>query len=392
MITSILIVFTQLEIFRKISWKKNRFMKTTFLLIFLTGLSFAISPPTDVRAWDSPNDAGGSISIAWRISPDDPMLDGYEISRLAEDAAEYEPIGFIGKTRNSYTDEETRDGVKYQYRVASVKDTIMVYSEPSNYVQSSSQWFNTDRINVLVFATLFIFLILWFTSRAKKGISLFIRKIAGLDAVEEAVGRATEMGRPILYIPGLSTMADVATIAGLNILGEVAKKTAQYDTKIIVPNRDPIVYTVAREVVKESYTQVGRPDAFNPDSVFFVTDSQFAFAAAVDGIMTREKPATNFFMGYFWAESLIIAETGASTGAIQIAGSDAVMQLPFFITACDYTLIGEELYAASAYLSREPLLLGALKGQDYGKAVIIGVLLAATLLALIANLPVLRLF
>ena len=392
MITSILIVFTQLEIFRKISWKKNRFMKTTFLLIFLTGLSFAISPPTDIRTWDSPNDAGGSINIAWRISPDDPMLDGYEISRLAEGAADYEPIGFIGKTRNSYTDEETRDGVKYQYRVAAVKDTIMVYSEPSNYVQSSSQWFNTDRINVLVFATLFIFLILWFTSRAKKGMSLFIRKIAGLDAVEEAVGRATEMGRPILYIPGLSTMADVATIAGLNILGEVAKKTAQYDTKIIVPNRDPIVYTVAREVVKESYTQVGRPDAFNPDSVFFVTDSQFAFAAAVDGIMTREKPATNFFMGYFWAESLIIAETGASTGAIQIAGSDAVMQLPFFITACDYTLIGEELYAASAYLSREPLLLGALKGQDYGKAVIIGVLLAATLLALIANLPVLRLF
>ncbi|MFB0509966.1 MAG: DUF6754 domain-containing protein, partial [bacterium] len=381
MITSILLVFTQLEIFRKLGWKLNRFIMTTFLLVFLTGLSFAISPPTDVRAWDSPNDAGGSINIAWRISPDDPILDGYEISRLAEGAADYEPIGFIGKTRNSYTDEETRDGVKYQYRVAAVKDTIMVYSEPSNYVQSSSQWFNTDRINVLVFATLFIFLILWFTSRAKKGMSLFIRKIAGLDAVEEAVGRATEMGRPILYIPGLSTMADVATIAGLNILGEVAKKTAQYDTKIIVPNRDPIVYTVAREVVKESYTQVGRPDAFNPDSVFFVTDSQFAFAAAVDGIMTREKPATNFFMGYFWAESLIIAETGASTGAIQIAGSDAVMQLPFFITACDYTLIGEELYAASAYLSREPLLLGALKGQDYGKAVIIGVLLAATLLA-----------
>ncbi len=392
MITSIFKLFTRLKIFRKSDWNLSRFKMIFFLLIFLTGFSFAISPPTDVRAWDSPNDAGNSINIAWQISPDDPILDGYEISRLAEGAAEFEPIGFIGKTRNSYIDEETRDGIKYQYRVAAVKDSIMVYSEPSNYVQSSSQWFNTDRINVLVFATLFIFLILWFTSRAKKGISLFIRKIAGLAAVEEAVGRATEMGRPILYIPGLSTMADVATIAGLNILGEVAKKTAQYDTKIIVPNRDPIVYTVAREIVKESYTQVGRPDAFNPDSVYFVTDSQFAFAAAVDGIMTREKPATNFFMGYFWAESLIIAETGASTGAIQIAGSDAVMQLPFFITACDYTLIGEELYAASAYLSREPLLLGALKGQDYGKAVIIGVLLAATLLALIANLPVLRLF
>jgi hypothetical protein len=108
--------------------------------------------------------------------------------------------------------------------------------------------------------------------------------------------------------------------------------------------------------------------------------------------MTREKPATNFFIGYFWAESLILAETGAATGAIQIAGTDAVMQLPFFITSCDYTLMGEELYAASAYLSREPLLLGALKGQDYGKAIIIGVLIAASLAALLAGLPVLKIF
>ena len=359
--------------------------------IFITFI-LAISPPSDVRAWDNPNDGGGEIRISWKLSSDDSVIDGYEISRLAVNKTEYEPVGFIGKRRNSYTDEETKDGIKYQYLVAAVKDTMKTYSEPSNFATSQSQWFNTDRLNVLIFATIFIFLILWFTSQAKKGVKLFIRKIAGLAAVEEAVGRATEMGRPILYVPGLSDMSDVATIAGLNILGEVAKKTAQYGTKLIVPNRDPIVYTVAQEIVKESYTEVGRPDAYNPDNVYFVTDSQFAFAAAVDGIMTREQPATNFFMGYFWAESLIMAETGASTGAIQIAGTDAVMQLPFFITACDYTLMGEELYAASAYLSREPLLLGALKGQDYGKALIVAVLLAASLTAVLVNLPVLSIF
>jgi hypothetical protein len=362
------------------------------IMFLLIAFSFTIAPPTDVRAWDNPNDDGGKIRIAWNLSADDAILTGYEISRLEKNATDYEKIGFIGKGRNSYLDEDAKDGTQFLYKIAAVKDTIMVYSEPSHSVQSSPQWFNTDRINVLIFAAIFIFLILWFISRAKKGMHLFIRRITGLAAVDEAIGRATEMGKPILYVPGLSTMDDVATIAALNILGEVAKKTAQYETKIIVPNRDPIVYTVAREVVKEAYTQVGRPDAFNPDSVYFVTDSQFAFAAAVDGIMTREQPATNFFMGYFWAESLIMAETGASTGAIQIAGTDAVMQLPFFITACDYTLIGEELYAASAYLSREPLLLGALKGQDYGKAIIIAVLLIASLAAILVNLPVLKIF
>jgi hypothetical protein len=87
-------------------------------------------------------------------------------------------------------------------------------------------------------------------------------------------------------------------------------------------------------------------------------------------------------MGYFYAESLILAETGAATGAIQIAGTDAVAQLPFFITACDYTLIGEELYAASAYLSREPLLLGSLKGQDWAKVLFLVCAITGSLLSL----------
>jgi len=99
-----------------------------------------------------------------------------------------------------------------------------------------------------------------------------------------------------------------------------------------------------------------------------VASDQFSYVAAVSGLMVREQPGAIFLLGSFFAESLLLAETGASTGAIQVAGTDQYTQLPFFITTCDYTLIGEELYAASAYLSREPRLLGSLRGQDVGKA------------------------
>jgi len=97
--------------------------------------------------------------------------------------------------------------------------------------------------------------------------------------------------------------------------------------------------------------------------------------------MIREKTATNFYMGMFWAESLLMTETGSMTGAVQIAGTDAVSQLPFFITTCDYTLIGEELYAASAYLSRQPLILGTLKAQDYVKLLIVISVVVGTILS-----------
>jgi len=84
--------------------------------------------------------------------------------------------------------------------------------------------------------------------------------------------------------------------------------------------------------------------------------------------------------GSFFAESLMLAETGFLTGAIQVAGTANIHQLPFFVVACDYTIIGEELFATSAYLSKEPKLLGSLKGSDLTKAIIIGILALGAIL------------
>lgn len=242
--------------------------------------------------------------------------------------------------------------------------------------------FRTDRINALIFVLIFSTAILLYTRWAKQGKPLFVRKIAGLDALEEAVGRATEMGRPVLFIPGILELDDIQTIASISILGRVAKVTAQYETPLYVPVRYPLVLAAGQEIVAQAYTEAGRPDAYDKDMVRYVAGEQFAFTANVNGYMVRERPATNIYMGGFFAESLILAETGNAAGSIQIAGTAEASQLPFFIAACDYTLMGEELYAASAYLSHEPVMLGGLKGQDFVKlllviAIVVGVVLIA---------------
>jgi hypothetical protein len=345
------------------------------------------TPPGNVYAQDTPNDGGGAVGVSWELSADDTAggdISGYVVYR-SSDGESYERVGYVSRGTTDYRDtENVADGETYYYRiVARSRDRgDSEFSLPSPPAVSRPQLFHLGRLNAAVAIVIFISLILYYVRSARKGKKLFIRKISGLDAVEEAVGRATEMGKPILFVPGLSTMSDVATIAAVNILGPVAKKVAEYDTTIIVPNRDPIVTTVCREIVKGAYTEAGRPDAYREQSVFFITTSQFAYTAAVDGIMVRERPATNLFLGMFWAESLILAETGATTGAIQIAGTDAVSQLPFFVTACDYTIIGEELYAASAYLSREPRLLGSLKAQDWGKVLILFFIIVGTVFGL----------
>ena len=159
--------------------------------------------------------------------------------------------------------------------------------------------------------------------------------------------------------------------------------TAKYEADLHVPVASPIVMETAKESCKESYLKSGRPDLYKEDMVHYVTDDQFAYAAGVNGIMLREKPAAVFYQGRFYAESLILAETGNSIDAIQIAGTGSASQIPFFVTACDYTLIGEEFFAASAYLSKKAELIGSIKGQDMIKLICmisIGLVVLVTIL------------
>ena len=366
--------------------KITQWIVICLVLCVSVGIAFSqgLSPPSNVTAVDTPNDDGSSVTIKWDAAPEDSGISGYQILRRIAGGGLEEIGRMLSAGTTTYVDSTIEKGNAYAYIVRAVSDTeATVDSQETAPVKGSGEWFHTGKIPL--FITMIAFSIAIGTSiyYARSGKEVFIRRIPGLEAVDEAIGRATEMGRSILYVLGLGTVDTAATIASMNILGQVARRTADYETPLHVPCNDPIVMNVVREMVKAAYLNEGRPDAYNEDTIFFLTDSQFAYAAGVDGIMLREKPATIFLQGTFYAESLILAETGNSIGAIQIAGTDSEHQLPFLITACDYTLIGEELYTASAYLSKEPMLLGSIRGQDWGKVIIFAAIVSGVILELV---------
>jgi hypothetical protein len=346
------------------------------------------APVTLLAVRDSEGDAGGSISLSWVMSADDGSglgnVIGYNVLRSESTTGDFDTVGTVSAGMSEYSDATTDDHITYFYKIETLSDVGSSMSDVSEGVRSSAQWFNTRDLDTFIIGVIICFSVIFFIFWAQKGRKLYLRKIAGLEAVDEAIGRATEMGRPILFIPGILDMDDVQTVAGITILGRVARTIAEYDTQINMPVSRSIVMTTARETIKQAYVAAGRPDAYSDEMVHYLTDEQFGYVAAVDGIMVREKPATCFYIGAFFAESLIFAETGHSIGAIQIAGTAMPAQLPFFVAACDYTLIGEELFAASAYLSGEPKQLGSLKGQDVGKMIAMGVIILLCVLFTVA--------
>lgn len=337
-------------------------------------------------AADHKYDNGEQLDLTWVPSIDDQLfkgrVTGYDLYRI-DNGREPILIAELRPGSNSFEDTRVSLDSLYSYYIVTRANDLNAESIRTEPVSPEREWLNFDRKYLLLIALFIGGSIVFFIETARRGKKLFIRRISGLEAVDEAIGRATEMGRPILFIPGIQDMDDVQTVAALTILGRVSRVIADYDTRIRMPVSRSIVMTAARETIKASYMAAGRPDAYSDDMVSYVTDEQFGYVAAVNGIMVREKPATCFYLGAFFAESLVMAETGNSIGAIQIAGTAMPTQLPFFVAACDFTLIGEELFAASAYLSGEPKQLGSLKGQDVGKAmailaIVLGVV-AATL-------------
>jgi len=380
--------------------------------------AITLAPPTDVMVEDVPDDIGTQMLVKWAASPDETgdasgprALSGYAIFRIVaqtgdglesigEQAAneseigfpanfsfeDVQPIGSVSYGRTEFVDENVEAGTSYLYAVAATGPggTFSPLAVAGMAVTAQMEFFNEGKLWFLIIMLVISLVIIGFVWHAKRGGEIKVRTIAGLEAVSEAVGRATEMGKPVLFVPGILDINDIQTVAGITVLSNVAKTAAQYDAQLKVPTARSLVMTTARETVEAAYLGQGRPDAYNEDNIYYLTDEQFGYTAGVQGVMVREEPAACFYMGAFYAESLILAETANSIGAIQVAGTAMPSQLPFFVAACDYTLIGEEFFAASAYLSHDPEQLGSLKGQDVGKVIAAALLVVGCIIATLA--------
>jgi len=388
----------------------RRLLLLTLLLALLPASALAApGAPIDVVVEAPKHNSGLNLVVTWEAAPGE-KAHTFAVSRAASADGPWElrADGITADVRD-YSDKLTDDplnkgvGDVYWYRVhagaeglgaaaAENSDTneeraawILAHTVASAAVSGVPKgvWFNTSGGFILMLLIVLVvgFLIFWFTAQARSGKEIYIRRIPGIDAIEEGIGRATEMGKPVLYVPGIDELQDIQTIASMLILGEVSRKVAEYQSDIIVTCCIPIVREVADEVVKAGYYQAGYPDAYRTTNTRFISAEQFAFCAGTNGIILREKPATNIYLGRFFAESLILAETGFVNKSIQIAGTAEATQLPFFIAACDYTLIGEELFSVAAYLSGDPRLVSSLKASDWVKVFCVACILVGTIVS-----------
>jgi len=219
--------------------------------------------------------------------------------------------------------------------------------------------------------------------RAKRGKVPRMRKIACLEALPELVGRAAEMGTPVHIATGfrgLETAEAPIVVAGFAMLGHVAELCGKYK----VPMRYTCVYgyniPIAQDLMKGGYMRAGHPDLYSDDMIFYAGDNQSAYSLAMMGYLMREKPAANMMFGGIMYETLPCLGAGAVAGCMQAAGTPRLYYQPFLVAACDYAMIGDELFTAAAIVKGSPEELGVILGQDIMKAIIMALAILAVMM------------
>ena len=213
--------------------------------------------------------------------------------------------------------------------------------------------------------------IYYLIDRAKKGNIPQLRKLPVLSVVDEAIGRAIEMGRPVHFTPGsgdLTSGLGPMTLAGISVLNYVARQSARNGAELIVTTDKASNYPISQETVRTSYVMEGHAEAFKSEMVRFAPGG-FAWDVMIMGIADEERPAANIMIGAFYHTAIYLIDVMAAAGALQVAGTARTGQLPILASTAEYCLIGEEIYVAGAYLNKDEILSSSFVAQDLMKVI-----------------------
>jgi hypothetical protein len=211
------------------------------------------------------------------------------------------------------------------------------------------------------------------TVLARKGKVRELRPLPALEAISEGIGRSAEMNRPVYMTPGMSDVGTATTIAGLAVLDVMATQCAKLDVPLLTVFGHGAL-GAAEMIVAEAYRREGKAELYSPGKqvLYFSTD-QYAHTAGEAALFQREKPGLCVFIGNFYSEILYLGEAAARVGAMQIGGTHQQLAIPMMAVTMDYILIGEEMYAMAASITRDPVKVGSILAQDIGKIFLFGI-------------------
>ncbi|MEW6402770.1 MAG: DUF6754 domain-containing protein [Chloroflexota bacterium] len=213
-----------------------------------------------------------------------------------------------------------------------------------------------------------------------------LREIPALTSLYRAIGLSVEDGSRLhvsLGFGGLLTPRGGSALAALSALRHIAERTSVSDRPPVATSGDPTTALLSQDTLQAGYTAAGAEELYVPATGRLTGMSQFGFAAGAMPVISNENVSANVMLGHFGPEAALLTDAAERNNIVTIGASDDIAAQSILFAASQDPLIGEELYAVSAYLSNDPVHTASLTTQDILRWVIILILLVAAALELL---------
>jgi len=230
----------------------------------------------------------------------------------------------------------------------------------------------------LVFVFLFAVLLLGLGAASRRA-KRELREIPAFTRLAGGIGAAVESGRRLhlsLGHGGMLGQPGASTLMGLTILQRIARTASISDVPPIATSGESVQAILSQDVFQAVYQAIGAETQFDPHSGQLTGLSPFSYAAGALPVVYDQQVSVNVLTGSFGSEAALIADAAERTGSMTLAGSENLTAQAVFYACTEEPLIGEELYAAGAYLQAGAMHSASLMTQDIFRWLLIVAILA----------------
>jgi hypothetical protein len=199
------------------------------------------------------------------------------------------------------------------------------------------------------------------------------RAISAFSLLRGQMGRAIESGRDLhvsIGTGGISGDDTATTLAGLALAESLANEATASGIAPIVTTSDPMSALLAEDAVRRPYVRQGNLSEFPRGAARLTALNPTQYAAATMDTLNHEPVLTNIMSGVFGAEAGLIDQAAHNNDLPQLFGAADPRALAVMTTSTDNVLMGEEMYAAKAYLRVQTPQLASLRAADIVRIVL----------------------
>ena len=237
----------------------------------------------------------------------------------------------------------------------------------------------------LLVVLIFLGLIVVFTAMRWKEPKRNLREISAFARLDEAIGQAVEAGKRLhvsLGWGGVNGIEGASAVVGLSVLRNIGHLASVSDRPPVATSGEGTLAILSRDTLQSAFDYIGAPELYDPTAGQLTGLTPFAYASGTLPTIFDENVSASILAGHFGSEVALITDAGERSASLTLGGSDSLPAQAVMYASAQEPLIGEELYASSAYIHPGPVQVASLRAQDVLRWLVVAAILAGVVLKL----------